>query len=189
MDQRTVVSFGVLAGQRRPPRAPAGVWSPAAGRRGRRHRLEGDAVGHARDATLPVGLAARRTSLAMPNSCPPKSALPARNPGPSLNTWLIESPGVHGPNGIWIASAVFAVGLASRRTTAPKVGQRETLHVHHVRPLRQEHSRLCVEPNQTRQSQTADSAPVVATWEVTISTRKVVPYVRWPATGITAHCL
>jgi len=120
---------------------------------------------------------------------PPKSALPARNPGPSLNTWLIESPGVHGPNGIWIASAVFAVGLASRRTTAPKVGQRETLHVHHVRPLRQEHSRLCVEPNQTRQSQTADSAPVVATWEVTISTRKVVPYVRWPATGISAHCL
>jgi len=73
MDQRTVVSFGVLAGQRRPPRAPAGVWSPAAGRRGRRHRLEGDAVGHARDATLPVGLAARRTSLAMPNSCPQKA--------------------------------------------------------------------------------------------------------------------
>ena len=41
----------------------------------------------------------------------------------------------------------------------------------------------------TRQSQTADSVPVVATWEVTLSARKVVPCVRWPATGITAHCL
>ena len=39
----------------------------------------------------------------------------------------------------------------------------------------------------TRQSQTADS--VVATWEVTLSARKVVPCVRWPATGITAHSL
>ena len=37
------------------------------------------------------------------------------------------------------------------------------------------------------QSQTADSAPGVATWEVTLSARKVVPCVRWPAAGITAH--
>ena len=40
-----------------------------------------------------------------------------------------------------------------------------------------------------RQSQTADSAPAVATWEVTLSARKVVPYVRRPPTGITAHSL
>jgi len=37
------------------------------------------------------------------------------------------------------------------------------------------------------QSQTADSAPGVATWGVTFSARKVVPCVRWPATGITAR--
>jgi len=29
--------------------------------------------------------------------------------------------------------------------------------------------------------------PGVATWEVNLSARKVVPRVRWPATGITAH--
>jgi len=40
----------------------------------------------------------------------------------------------------------------------------------------------------TRQSQTADSAPGVATWEVTLSARKV-PCDRWPATDITAHSL
>jgi len=39
----------------------------------------------------------------------------------------------------------------------------------------------------TRQSQTADSAPGVATWEVPLSARKVVPCVRWPATGITVQ--
>jgi len=39
----------------------------------------------------------------------------------------------------------------------------------------------------TRQSQTADSAPCAATWEVTLSARKVVPCVRWPATGITVQ--
>jgi len=42
-------------------------------------------------------------------------------------------------------------------------------------------------PSTTRQSQTADSAPGVATWEVTLSARKLVPCVRWPATGITAQ--
>ena len=48
----------------------------------------------------------------------------------------------------------------------------------------------CFEQKHTaRQSQTADSAPGVAAWEVTLSTRKVVPCVRWPATGITAHSL
>ena len=31
--------------------------------------------------------------------------------------------------------------------------------------------------------------PSLATWEVTLSARKVVPCVRWPATGITAHSL
>ena len=31
--------------------------------------------------------------------------------------------------------------------------------------------------------------PGVATWEVTLSARKVVPCVRWPATRITAHSL
>jgi len=41
----------------------------------------------------------------------------------------------------------------------------------------------------TEQSWTADSAPGVATWEVTLSARKVVLCVRWPATGITAHRL
>ena len=41
----------------------------------------------------------------------------------------------------------------------------------------------------TRQSWTADSAPGVATWDVTLSTRKVVPCVRWPASGITVHSL
>jgi len=43
----------------------------------------------------------------------------------------------------------------------------------------------------TRQSQTADSAPGVATWEVTLSARKVVPCVRWPATLVllrTVYC-
>jgi len=40
--------------------------------------------------------------------------------------------------------------------------------------------------HQPRQSQTADSAPGVATWEVA---RKVVLRVRWPATGITARSL
>ena len=39
----------------------------------------------------------------------------------------------------------------------------------------------------TRQSQTADSAPSVASCEVTLSARKVVPCVRWPAAGITTH--
>jgi len=39
----------------------------------------------------------------------------------------------------------------------------------------------------TRQSQTTDSAHGVATWEVTLSTRKVVPCVRWPASGITVQ--
>ena len=28
-----------------------------------------------------------------------------------------------------------------------------------------------------------------ATWEVTLSARKVVPCVRWPATGVTAHSI
>jgi len=37
------------------------------------------------------------------------------------------------------------------------------------------------------QSHTADSAPDVATSEVTLSARKVVPCVRWPATGITVQ--
>ena len=41
----------------------------------------------------------------------------------------------------------------------------------------------------TRQSQTADSVPGVATKEVTSSARKVVQCVRWPANGITAHSL
>ena len=41
----------------------------------------------------------------------------------------------------------------------------------------------------TIQSQTADSAAGVATSKVTLSARKVVPCVRWPATGITAHSL
>jgi len=36
----------------------------------------------------------------------------------------------------------------------------------------------------TRESQTADSALVVATWEVTLSARKVVPCVSWLATGV-----
>ena len=31
--------------------------------------------------------------------------------------------------------------------------------------------------------------PCAATWEVTLSTRKVVPCVRWPATGITVYSL
>ena len=31
--------------------------------------------------------------------------------------------------------------------------------------------------------------PSVAAWEVTLSARKVIPCVRWPATGITAHSL
>jgi len=35
----------------------------------------------------------------------------------------------------------------------------------------------------------ADSAPGVATWEVISSAQKVVPCVRWPATGITALSL
>ena len=43
------------------------------------------------------------------------------------------------------------------------------------------------EPNKA--VKTADSAPGVATWEVTLSARKVVPCVRWPATGIAAHSL
>ena len=37
----------------------------------------------------------------------------------------------------------------------------------------------------TTQSQTADSAPGVATWKVTSSARKEAPCVRWTATGIT----
>jgi len=37
--------------------------------------------------------------------------------------------------------------------------------------------------------QTADSATVVVTWKVALSARKVVPCVRWPATGITARSL
>jgi len=41
----------------------------------------------------------------------------------------------------------------------------------------------------TTQSETADSDPGVATLEVTLSARKVVPCVRWNATGITAHSL
>ena len=40
-----------------------------------------------------------------------------------------------------------------------------------------------------RNKAATDSAPGVATWEVTLSARKVVPCVRWPATGITAHSL
>jgi len=32
-------------------------------------------------------------------------------------------------------------------------------------------------------------SPVVASWEVTLSARKVVPRVRRPATGITTHSL
>ena len=39
----------------------------------------------------------------------------------------------------------------------------------------------------TRQSPTTDSAPAVATWEITLSARKVVPCVRWPANGITTR--
>jgi len=42
---------------------------------------------------------------------------------------------------------------------------------------------------ETRQSQTADSAPCAATWEVSLSARKVAPCARWLATGITAHSL
>jgi len=38
-------------------------------------------------------------------------------------------------------------------------------------------------------NKTADSAPGLATWEVTSSARKVVPCVRWPATYITAYSL
>jgi len=41
----------------------------------------------------------------------------------------------------------------------------------------------------TRQSYTTDSAPGVATWEVTLSARNVVSCLRWPASGITAHSL
>ena len=48
---------------------------------------------------------------------------------------------------------------------------------------------ICVRRMQTRQSQTADTAPGVATWEVTLNAQKVVPCVRWPATGIAAHSL
>ena len=48
--------------------------------------------------------------------------------------------------------------------------------------------RICAR-QPARQSETADSAPGVAVWEVTLSARKVVPCVRWPATRITAHIL
>ena len=42
---------------------------------------------------------------------------------------------------------------------------------------------------ETRQSQTADSVPCAATWEVSLSARKVAPCARRLATGITAHSL
>ena len=45
------------------------------------------------------------------------------------------------------------------------------------------HSALHQQPT-TSQLQTADSAPGAATWDVTLSARKVVPCVRWPTTGI-----
>ena len=41
----------------------------------------------------------------------------------------------------------------------------------------------------TRNKPVIDSAPGVATGEDTLSARKVVPCVRWPANGITAHSL
>jgi len=50
--------------------------------------------------------------------------------------------------------------------------------------------------NQSRQTPIYNKAvidrrlrPGVATWEVTSSALKVVPCVRWPVTGITAHSL
>ena len=43
--------------------------------------------------------------------------------------------------------------------------------------------------HRTTQAQIADSAPGAAAWEVTLCARKVVPCVRWSATGITAHSL
>jgi len=46
--------------------------------------------------------------------------------------------------------------------------------------------RFVTRTNKTRQSQTADSAPGAATWE--LSAGKVGPYFHWPAAGITAQC-
>jgi len=62
-----------------------------------------------------------------------------------------------------------------------------------IRPEATEIHEKCCSTNTiataTRQSQTADSALGVVTWEVTSTARKVVSCVRWPATGITAHSL
>ena len=41
----------------------------------------------------------------------------------------------------------------------------------------------------THLNKTADSAPGVVTWDVTLSARNVVPCVRSPATSITAPSL
>ena len=82
--------------------------------------------------------------------------------------------------------SALGTALTSHTTSAVQMDFQRNVHIDAMRSAKETGASALTNKGQ---SQTADSAPGVATWEVTLSARKVAPCVRWPATGTTARSL
>ena len=93
---------------------------------------------------------------------------------------------------LWRVLISVVGSISSSWCVHPRLASRMTMWYHH-RDAVQHISvlfrrRLLQHNTHTRQSQTADSAPGVATREVTWSTRKVVPHILQPSPRLHVRC-